>query len=62
MIEAADDNLIDLKDCWNIGDTRSITLTSSEVVNLVLMDFTCNGFDIGNGRKPNAIVGTKDCL
>lgn len=76
MVEAADAGLIDLADYWNVGDTRTVSLSAMEAtgvgeshaaqsVDLVLMNAggkTLNSA-VASGRTTcSFIVGLKDCL
>ena len=74
MVAAADAGVITLSDYWEVGQTRSVSLSAmsatgvgeshaAQTVELVLMDTTCTGFTITNtSKKPSFIVGMKNCL
>ena len=74
MVAAADAGVITLSDYWEVGQTRSVSLSAmsatgvgeshaAQTVELVLMDTTCTGFTItGTSKKPSFIVGMKNCL
>lgn len=64
MIDLHYKNMIDLYDYWSVGNTRNVTLTTGETVQMVLLNKGGKSFVTPIGDKTTCafIVGQKNCL